>query len=480
MAKEIITTFVCGDYELHLMCAKPETFEGFAENACNLFFPEIEKHNSEKLEPVNLIPFGFLQNHTYFNTIYFPRALEWKFIFDDNKNKAKDFENDLAIIVWFIGKSFENNTNPIADFEESEEEENGPTEEFLKIKTWLNKDYLFIPDEKIKWLSKQDLFLEVCEKIFNTEINEEGFEKTREIALKHSVKPKYLKEMLKSLKKSLEVYDNDEILDFVFKENSLMQGLEILNSKGNYTLKMFFDLLNAENINDFLLEQDITQEFYDIISQFKVPKDLGEIIKVCPLLHDFIKDDETKLKEYLVSEQSKTDFVKNLIKAVQKKLDSKRVIYKYLDIVNKNNNVQDFLLELSKVSELDVVEFAINEYKNYFAGNALQTEMEEKSALAIYLNLYFNFDYVTARNVFDVNDENLNKLQNKLTKSSGEMDVDYVINFLTELPEKEQGGFIKKLGGNTQQKLKELFKQYSDFSTRMKLASLLAKMKNTK
>ena len=72
------------------MCAKPETFEGFAENACNLFFPEIEKHNSEKLEPVNLIPFGFLQNHTYFNTIYFPRALEWKFIFDDNcKSKAK-------------------------------------------------------------------------------------------------------------------------------------------------------------------------------------------------------------------------------------------------------------------------------------------------------------------------------------------------------------------------------------------------------
>ena len=85
MAKEIITTFVCGDYELHLMCAKPETFEGFAENACNLFFPEIEKHNSEKLEPVNLIPFGFLQNHTYFNTIYFPRALEWKFIFDDKR-----------------------------------------------------------------------------------------------------------------------------------------------------------------------------------------------------------------------------------------------------------------------------------------------------------------------------------------------------------------------------------------------------------
>ena len=199
--------------------------------------------------------------------------MEWKFIFDDNKNKAKDFENDLAIIVWFIGKSFENNTNPMADFEESEEEENDQTEEFWKIKTWLNKDYLFIPDEKIKWLSKQDLFLEVCERIFNSDINEEGFEKTREIALKHSVKPKYSKEMLKSLKKSLEVYDNDEILDFVFKENSLMQGLEILNSKGNYTLKMFFDLLNAENINDFLLEQDITQEFYDIISQFKVPKD---------------------------------------------------------------------------------------------------------------------------------------------------------------------------------------------------------------
>ena len=60
------------------------------------------------------------------------------------------------------------------------------------------------------------------------------------------------------------------------------------------------------------------------------------------------------------------------------------------------------------------------------------------------------------------------------------MDMDYVINFFTELPEKEQGGFMKKLGGNTQQQLKELLTQYSDFSTRMKLASLLAKMKNTK
>ena len=60
------------------------------------------------------------------------------------------------------------------------------------------------------------------------------------------------------------------------------------------------------------------------------------------------------------------------------------------------------------------------------------------------------------------------------------MNVDYVINFLIgDLPEKEQGDFIKKLGSNTQNKLKELFSGYKDFMTRMKLASLTAKMKNT-
>lgn len=129
MAKEIITDFVYGDFELHLMCSKPETFEGFAENACNLFFPEIQKYNLEKVEPVNLVPFGFLQAHTYFDTIYFPRALEWKFTFEKNKNQAKDFENDLAVIAWFIGKSFENTSN----------DETDESDKLAKLNEWANK-----------------------------------------------------------------------------------------------------------------------------------------------------------------------------------------------------------------------------------------------------------------------------------------------------------------------------------------------------
>lgn len=557
MAKEIITDFVCGDFELHLMCSKPETFEGFAENACNLFFPEIQKYNLEKVEPVDLVPFGFLQAHTYFDTIYFPRALEWKFTFEKNKNQAKDFENDLAVVAWFIGKSFENtddsktnesekieklnewvskakgfkddleivnwfiersftgdscgvNNTEVEDCSGAEEwfetvnkvgsnlellicfikkrldnKASGAavvTEEFLRVKKWLNDNFVFLPEKNIVFLSEQGLFLEVGERIFERQTMKEGFEKTRELTLKHAIAPRFLNRMSVDLKKVLGVFTDNQILDFVFKEHNAMDGLKILSSKGECFLKVLFDLLNHENVNELLSENNFTPEFYEIMAKFKMPNDLGEIIKVCPLFYAFIDNEASadKVKSYLENDKSKSDFIKNLIKYVQKKSNNRDIIYSYLDIINKNLSVQEFLLEISKVSDLDTVKFLVSEYKDYFSNNTLQAPIEKKSALAIYLNLYFNFDHETARNVFDIKNENLDILKNKLIDNTGKMNVDYVINFLIgDLPEKEQGDFIKKLGSNTQNKLKELFSGYKDFMTRMKLASLTAKMKNT-
>ena len=480
MEKKIETFLAYNDLEIREMCYKPETFEEFALCAMHTFFPIAEKHNSEKPEPFDLIPLGFYKNHTYFDVIYFPRAIEWKFIFDDGDDKAKEFEDDLAIIVWYIGKSFakENKNN---DSPESY------SDNFSRVKKYLNNDFVYLPDSQINWMSHQDLFLEAFERIYDDFHFEEGFEQTKKIALKYAINPKFSRQMLNNLKYALNMVDEEQILEFIFKENknSIIDALNNLKQKEEYFLKVVFDLLNHENINDWLEEDNITSEFYSMMTKYKTPEDIVEIMKVCPVFCNFVDDESGfdsnyELKEILNSDACKSSFIQNLIDYVKKGGEDHKIIYSYLDMINKTHSVQEFLINVSKLTDLETAHFLLTGYNAYFELNSMTEEFDQDKAMAVYLNLYFNFnlDHEVAQMAFGAKNAMLNDLKSKLVTEEGELNINYVSDFLVGLKNEPQTNFIKSLGPRVQQHLKEKFCRVREFSKRIKLAPIIAKMQD--
>lgn len=468
MQKQIKTFFAFNDFEINAPCSKPPTFEGFAENACHVFFPEIVKYNFEQVEPQNLIPIGFLQNHTYYNTVYYKRALEWKFIFDNDKNKAKEFENDLAIIVWYIGKSFE----------QSDKNEEETFENFNDVKQTLNKNFIFLPDFQVNWFCKQDTFIKSFNSIFKQAHNEEGFEKTKSLALQYSIAPKFLKRMLNELKTVFNMVDDEQILDYVFIDNEPLKQLEDLAAKGEYHLKTLFDLITYENIDE-LIKENISLTMYEFLCKFKMPEDLVKIIKVLPQFYKFISnnDGEEGIKEILSTDNSKSEIISNLIKYVQKKGNNHEKINSFLDIIKKNNSIIQFLLEISKISDLETVSLLLSQYETHFSTLQLTDPIDQIEAMAICLNLHFNFGFDIAQKAFHIKDDTFSDLKNKLLKEDNDINMSYLSNFLIELKPELQISFIKNLGKTAQQQLRNKLSKCKNFALKMKLAPIISKIK---
>lgn len=466
MEKQIKTylasTLNDADIELNAMCSKPPTFEGFAERAMNVFFPEVVKYNIEQVNTKNLIPFGFFQNHTYYNTIYYPRALEWKFIFDNFKNVPKEFETALAIIVWYIGKSFE-----------QKEKETEPPENFNDVRETLSNNFVYISDSQIMWLGKQQEFMDAFDIVFKREHDEEGFEKTKSLALKYAIDAKLAKRMLNELKISFNMVDEQQVLDFIFLENDPFEELEKLRNKSEHYLKILFDYVTEENIND-LLKENLSEDMYKILCKYKTPESLAEIIKVCPQFYAFAQDN---IKEILASDKSKPEVIANLIKYAQKNGRDLQKINSYFDIINKNESTNQFLLDISKLSDIDAVNFLVDQYENYFSEHQNTKSIDPNEALAIHLNLYFNFGGGTAQKVLQ--SQNVDDLKDKVSKDDGSVNFDYINNLLIELKPEQQKIFIKNLNKKAQQQLKSSFGQCKDFATKMKLAGLASLMKNS-